>query len=536
MKRLLIAVTVLFTLSACAAPRPGDSSTVEQPSGSKTGQQTESPTPLIVELQDGDTYDLEAEIIEHEINGQKFRMFGYNGTIPGPIIKAPQGAEVQINFTNSIDIDQTVHSHGVRLDYRFDGVPDISQEPVEVGETFTYTIKFPDSGTYWYHPHIREDYAQELGLYGNYVVVPEDPDEWNPVNREEYLFLDDIRMDRDDIESFSLERINYALMGRFGNTFLVNGLTNYRRDLNKGEVVRIALTNSANTRTFNLSIPGARVKLVGLDGSAVSQEKFVDSVMVSPSERVVVEVLFEEAGEFTLTHTSPDRVKALATFNVLDESQTSESVSKDYSVAFEQLRQYDITAEIPDFEKHLSREPDKKIRLTVDAAMNMMNMDHDEMSGMPCHRMPDGTMMGDCESDSNDHNDGIEWEDEMPMMNAMSTHQNTLWKIVDEETGAENMEINWNFTRGEPVKISIFNDPDSDHPMQHPIHFHGQRFLVLTVDGEPNETLAWKDTTLVPTGKTMEILLDTSNPGEWMAHCHIAEHLHSGMMFTYSVE
>jgi FtsP/CotA-like multicopper oxidase with cupredoxin domain len=71
--------------------------------------------------------------------------------------------------------------------------------------------------------------------------------------------------------------------------------------------------------------------------------------------------------------------------------------------------------------------------------------------------------------------------------------------------------------------------------MHHPIHFHGNRFLVLSVNEIPNDNMVWKDTALLRTGDTMDILLETTNPGEWMAHCHIAEHMHSGMMIGYRV-
>ncbi|NIW38613.1 MAG: multicopper oxidase domain-containing protein, partial [Gemmatimonadetes bacterium] len=86
------------------------------------------------------------------------------------------------------------------------------------------------------------------------------------------------------------------------------------------------------------------------------------------------------------------------------------------------------------------------------------------------------------------------------------------------------------------VKIRIFNDPDSFHPMQHPIHIHGQRFLVLARDGVPNDNLVWKDTVLLPVGSTADILLELSNPGDWMVHCHISEHIEAGMTTVITVE
>jgi FtsP/CotA-like multicopper oxidase with cupredoxin domain len=101
---------------------------------------------------------------------------------------------------------------------------------------------------------------------------------------------------------------------------------------------------------------------------------------------------------------------------------------------------------------------------------------------------------------------------------------------------ARNGDIDWTFSQGDMVKVRIYNDEKGMHPMQHPIHFHGQKFVILSVDGEANENLQWKDSVLIPTGRTYDILVDMSNPGLWMAHCHIAEHLHSGMMFNFEVK
>lgn len=130
----------------------------------------------------------------------------------------------------------------------------------------------------------------------------------------------------------------------------------------------------------------------------------------------------------------------------------------------------------------------------------------------------------------------IEWEDTMGDMNTFSTSDTVKWVMRDEETGKENMDIDWKLPRGPFVKIRITNDPKSGHPMQHPIHFHGNRFVVLSVNGVPNDNMVWKDTTLLKTGDVVDVLLETINPGKWMAHCHIAEHMHSGMMIAYTIE
>jgi FtsP/CotA-like multicopper oxidase with cupredoxin domain len=133
-----------------------------------------------------------------------------------------------------------------------------------------------------------------------------------------------------------------------------------------------------------------------------------------------------------------------------------------------------------------------------------------------------------------DVEDRIEWEDDMVAINRATDTTNMIWQLIDRDTGAKNADIDWKFTVGDRVKIRIVNDKNSDHPMPHPFHVHGAgRFVVLATDGEINDNLAWKDTVLVLAGQTVDILLYVTNPGRWMAHCHIAEHNQSGMMFSF---
>jgi FtsP/CotA-like multicopper oxidase with cupredoxin domain len=132
--------------------------------------------------------------------------------------------------------------------------------------------------------------------------------------------------------------------------------------------------------------------------------------------------------------------------------------------------------------------------------------------------------------------DGIEWEDDMVEVNKLTTPANMRWKLVDRSDDAENHDIQWQFRVGDRVKIRLVNEMDSDHPMHHPFHIHGAgRFLVLARDGVVEPNLVWKDTVLIRTGEVVDIVLDVTNVGRWMAHCHIAEHHESGMMFSFDV-
>jgi FtsP/CotA-like multicopper oxidase with cupredoxin domain len=466
----------------------------------------------VIELQAGETFDLRTLPVRKRIGDATLRMLGYNGSIPGPTLRAEQGAEVMVRLRNELELETTVHWHGLRHENRFDGVPTGPhggmQAPVPPGGSFTYRLRFPDAGIFWYHPHIREDYTQEHGLAGTIIVVPTDPSYWPPANRELSLVLDDILIEDGQIAPFSRAGSDRTAMGRFGNVMLVNGETDFRMEASAGEVVRFYLTNAANTRVFNVRLPGARLKLVGGDNGRLEREEFVEEVLIAPSERAVVDAYVERPGRLMLEHRTPDTTYRLVTVEVLEQP-----IDRSPAAAFATLRTNpEFREERAALPRELEREPDKTVALVG------------VMPGMAHHG---GHGAG--------HAPPIEWEDTMEAMNRMSTPHTMLWKLVDRGTGAENHDITWTFRVGERVKIRIVNELGSDHPMPHPIHIHGERFLVLSRDGVPNPNLGWKDTVLVRTGETVDLLMDASNPGRWMVHCHIAEHLEGGMMLSFDV-
>jgi FtsP/CotA-like multicopper oxidase with cupredoxin domain len=489
----------------------GVTDTVRDPFSADTTGLPDATTTPIVDLPDGGTFAIRAGAVRKQIRGAAVRMLAYNGSIPGPTLRVAQGAEVTVDFTNEADLPTTVHWHGLRLDNPFDGVPRGRhrgmQDPIPVGGGFSYRLRFPDPGLYWYHPHVREDYTQELGMYGNILVLPADPGYWPPADRELVLVLDDLLVKGSRIAPFSREGSNRTAMGRYGNVMLLNGETDFSFDAAVGEVVRLYLTNTANVRPFNLRIPGAQLKLVGADGGRIEREVFVDSVLLAPSERAVVDVRFEQAGRLPIEHHGPDLTRALGTVQV-----AAAAVDGSAAAGFTTLRtapEYGV--ERDRLARDLERRPDKELALVA------------VMPGMKQHGGGHGHVVD------------IEWEDTMALHNRMTTPANMFWKLVDRESGAENEAIDWSFAVGDRIKLRIVNDPHSDHPMQHPFHVHGQRFLVLARDGSPNDNLAWKDTVLIRTGETVDLLIEMSNPGSWMAHCHIAEHLEGGMMLDFQV-
>jgi FtsP/CotA-like multicopper oxidase with cupredoxin domain len=541
----------------------------------------------LVELSDGDRFDLRIAPVAKRLDDATVRMLAYNGSIPGPTLRVREGSEIVVDVENQGDMEATVHWHGLRLENRYDGTHE-TQTPMAVGERFSARVSFPDPGVYWYHPHIREDYGQELGLYANVIVEPADPDYWPPAHREATLTLDDILLEDGKVAPFARAETTYAAMGRFGDVLLVNGETDLSLEAKLGEVVRFYLTNTANTRVFKVALPGARMKLVGGDSGHVEREEFVEDVILAPSERVVVDVLFEEAGDLVLEHHTPGRVYPLAAIRVSD-ARAEPALDEQFGA----LRtNADMAAERERIAPYLDAEPDKRLAFLAEMDMEAPQGDGPVVYACPMHPEVVSDEPGHCpecgmkllaveapaltytcpmhpdvvseapghcpdcgmkllpaelvaeagsgheshEGHSHATADGIEWEDDMVDVNRMTTPSNMRWKLVDRDTGAENAAIEWRFRVGDRVKIRLLNEMAGDHPMHHPFHVHGAgRFLILSRDGVTDPNLVWKDTVLVRAGETVDMLLDVSNVGLWMAHCHIAEHHESGMMFSFEV-
>ncbi len=391
----------------------------------------------IVDMADGDEIDIRASLVRRTINGKTLVMYGYNGMYPGPLIRAPRGATIVVNFHNDIPDETTVHWHGIRLDNRFDGVPNVTQPPVAYGESFRYEIFFRDSGIYWYHPHVREDIQQDLGLYGNLLVEAPEPAYYSPVNHEEALILDDLLMDDLGPIPYGEQAATHALMGRFGNVMLVNGATDYRLDVDRGDVVRFHLTNVANTRTFNVVFGGAPIKIVGSDVSKYEREEWVNSVVIAPAERYIVEVLFDEAGEVPVTNS----IQAIDEFRGEFYPHTDllgtvvvreDATSTDHASAFLALREnVDVSSDIDDYRQYFDRPVDHRLELTLD------------VENLPL------SIVRAMEFEAGLFAPPIEWNDAMPMMNWLSSAEQVHWSLLDVDTGRKNMDIDWQFQVGD---------------------------------------------------------------------------------------
>ena len=484
-----------------------------------------------IRVADGDTLVLEAGPVTRVIAGRPEPGWAFNGQIPGPRIEAEEGSTLHVVFRNRTPLPAAVHWHGLRLDWRYDGVPGVTQDPIAPGETFHYTLHFPDEGVFWYHPHLREDVMQDMGMAGTIQVRPRDPAaRYDRVDGEVALVLDDHLVGPEGPVPYGREAPIHAIMGRFGNVVRVNDGPHWEGAARPGETLRFHLQNVSSTRSYNLSAAGPGgplpLRVVGSDVGALPRTVHVESAVVAPAERWSVELHLPEEGTVVLENRVQaldhmgarffPRVDTLGVIHV-EGSPVTEAETRRWD--FQATRSHpELLSQAQSLlARHQARPPDRTLILELE--VRDLPFPLDPLLGWEASYRPP-----------------VEWEGTMPDMDWLVSGDMARWSLRDPHSGRRDMEIDWRFRVGDEVKLRLVNDREGLHPMHHPIHLHGQRFLVVAVDGEPVEHLAWKDTVLVPVGSTVDVVVEMTNPGPWMIHCHISEHLESGMMAVIHVD
>lgn len=476
-----------------------------------------------VDLADGDTFELTAQAVKHDPGtGQPIRAMAYNGMIPGPELHLTEGASVETVFTNELEEPTTVHWHGLRHDNEADGVPGLTQDPVEPGETFTYEIEVPDAGVFWYHPHVRTDVQKELGLYGALIVEPpKEPTETYP--EEDVLMLDDIRLMDGDVPHMYEETVTFADSGRWGNQVFVNGSgTAEQVEIPPHQRHRLHLVNPSNARTWRLSFLGFEsVEKIGTGASYLEQPREIDSLRLGPAERAIVDVelpttgqarIVDEPTAWTLAEVHPGASSAS-----LGGLAAHEAPSGPHERARAEDRSSILEAE-PDHEVHL------RMLRNTSAGMGDANASHG--AGDHAH------------ADSPDPAQGV--------VNPFPSSRDLEWSLVDVDTNET--QPRYSFQVGDVVQLKV--DIVHDHggggahgghtPVPHPIHLHGQRLIVESYGDQETDELAWKDTFLandpVRDYQQATVRVELTEPGTWLIHCHVTEHAEAGMTAVMDVQ
>ena len=403
------------------------------------------------------------------------KLWTYNGTAPGPVVRARRGDRISRLLVNDLPQETTIHWHGIRIANNMDGVPGISQPPVQPGAEFQYDFAVHDAGTYWYHPHVRSWEQVARGLHGALIV-----DELNPpeVDREEILVLDDWRLDQaaQIDESFANMR-DWSHGGRIGNFVTVNGNPEHKLVVGRHQRLRLRLINSANARVFTLGLQGMEGWVVALDGQPLDAPAPMDRLRLAPAQRadLIVDVTSEAAGEAFL-------------------------------ISFERDGDYALTTVAVD-------EPVRAARLPVPAALELNDipplgavsdavaarlvMAGGAMGGMR------SALLGGVETDIRD-----------------LVRKGRAWAFNGVAEPPEDPLLTVRL--GQTARIALKNDTRWPHAM----HLHGHHFREVTASGDYGPL---RDTLLMDPGQETAIAFVADNPGAWLLHCHMLEHAAAGM-------
>ncbi len=417
-------------------------------------------------------------------------LWTYNGNTPGPEIRIKRGERVKVRLINQLKEPTTIHWHGIRIDNKMDGVPDLTQRRVNEGETFEYDFIAPDAGTYWYHAHFQSWKQVARGLYGPLII-----DEDTPLFDKDHditLMMDDWRLDKEgklDLNSLGALR-DWSHAGRLGNWLTINGQSRPDFTLKTGEAYRLRLINASNARILRLNpnLPGA--KIIAYDGQSLKQPQteLLSPLEIAPAQRVDLAITPTEQGTINLEEISSEEPLSFAQFTVSGNEQKPASLPV---LTENSLPTPDLTS---------------AKNLTLDmtgGAMGMMGKD--------------GKML-----------EMVHKGKKLSREDIRKTKQ--VWAF----NGVANLAKDPYFQadRNETITINVKNNT----AFSHAIHMHGHHFQIIEHSAKKLEgENPWRDTFLIKRNETVKIAFVADNPGKWLLHCHMLEHAAAGMSTWFKV-
>ena len=440
---------------------------VEQPAGWKdelalAAAVDVDPDPNVVEV------ELEAKMTDIEIvPGKPTPVWTYNGSLPGPMIRAKVGDKIVVRFKNSLPEPTSIHWHGLRLPNHMDGVPGLTQDPIEPGGDFVYEFEARDAGTYWYHPHINSAPQVGRGLYGSLIV--EDPADSEAFGDELVLVLSDLSIDENG-QFFEDDAGGEFgdLFGREGRVLLVNGKVQPRLKVRKGKQQRWRVINAARSRYYSIQLREHMLTKIGGDNGLAERSVETNRVVLVPGERGdIVFTPSDEPGTTRMLQWVPTQRGFGSLYNRPREDM----------LVIETVDAQPVTpAPIPEFLREIEPiDVTDATELTLDLTIDMHTTGYGKEVVMGINGKP--------------------YWDSKPLEARIG--QTQIWNITNATAFA------------------------------HPFHLHGYFFQVLDDTRIPE----WKDTVDVPSESSLRIAVRfDERPGVWMYHCHILDHADSGMM------
>jgi FtsP/CotA-like multicopper oxidase with cupredoxin domain len=415
-------------------------------------------------------------------------VFAYGGSVPGPVLRARQGQRLRVRVRNSLQQPTTVHWHGIRLPNAMDGVPHLTQAPIPPGGSFVYEFDPPDAGTFWYHPHANSSEQLGRGLYGALIV--EEPTSSVPVgggvgfDRELIWILDDWRLDKDAaIQPFGNGH-DSSHAGRIGNVVTINGSLPDPLRVTSGERLRLRLINAANARHFSLLFESHSPLVIAVDGQPTAPHApEEDRVVLAPGMRVDLQL--------DMASHPGDKARVIDTF---------------YRDAY--LLNEFIYSDRPPLRTAFP----EAVALPANPvpAPDMVNAERHEIlfAGGAMGGMPGALLNG-------------RWTDIRSM-----ARSGVVWAVNGVAATGHVLDPLLTLRRGKSYVFALENDT----AFPHPIHLHGHHFRVVGREGRPTSSGVWRDTVLLRARERAEIAFVADNPGDWMLHCHVPEHMEAGMM------
>ncbi|MDH3320405.1 MAG: multicopper oxidase family protein [Betaproteobacteria bacterium] len=401
-------------------------------------------------------------------------VWAYNASVPGPVLRVRQGDRLRVLVQNGLSETTTVHWHGVRLPNAMDGVPYITQPPIEPERDFTYEFAPPDAGTFFYHPHQRGYEQVGRGLAGALIVEEREP---LAVDRDVLWVLGDWRLNGDaSINGNFGNFMDLSHAGRIGNTVTINGRVPEGFRVRAGERIRLRLVNAASARAFALEFRGHRPWVIALDGQPVEPHQPAGgAVVLGPAMRADL-ILDMEAAPGS-RHAVHDGFYRRLAYELTDLEYSDEAPLRTRAGDPPRLAANPLT------------EPDVRGAERHDIVFT-------------------GGMMG----------------------NMRGLARGMAWAVNGIANGCGDSGLPFEpllvLRQGRSYVLRLVNDT----LWHHPIHLHGHSFRVISRNGNPTRHREWLDTVMLDPRERAEIAFVADNPGDWMFHCHVLEHQASGMM------